>query len=429
MMDGEPTEGPRPALVEHYFRHEYGRLVGSLARTFGIRRLAAIEDAVQSAMMTALTSWGLAGVPREPGAWLQTVAHRRLLDELRRERRAGSVPPPAVTHADPVVPAFVDELGDPLLRMLFVCCDEALPRESQLVLALKVLSGFSTQEIALRLLTTPANVQKRLTRAREQLAEVVERESGSLDTPPLAALAHRLDSVLQTIYLIFTSGHSSAAGEGLVRHDLCEEAIRLGLLLVEHPVGDAPASWALLALMTLQVARVNTRVDDQGALLLLEDQDRSRWDRRLIQQGLHYLTRSATGEVFTRYHAEAAVLAEHCRAASYADTRWREIASLYEQLERLAPSPVHTLNRAIAIAEVDGPAAGLAILRDLTPPAWLLQYYLWDATIGELERRCGNFSRAEAALSRALAHAPTAAERALIERRRSLAARHQATLR
>lgn len=429
MNDG-PLEGTRPALVEHYFRHEYGRLVGSLARSFGIRQLAAIEDAVQSALVTALTAWGLSGVPREPGAWLQTVAHRRLLDELRRQKRAGTLPPPAIDSVEPETPTFVDEVSDPLLRLLFICCDEALPRESQLVLALKVLSGFSTQEIALRLLTTPANVQKRLSRARDQLAAVVALDDrGQLETPPGDSLASRLDSVLQTIYLIFTSGHSSTGDEALVRHDLCEEAVRLAQLLAQHPVGDTPATWALLALMTLHIARLSTRVDDRGGLLLLEDQDRGRWDQRLIQVGLSCLARSAQGTSFTRYHAEAAVLAEHCRAASYADTRWREIASLYEQLERLAPSPVHTLNRAIAIAEVDGPAAGLAILRDLTPPAWLLQYYLWDATIGELERRCGNFSRAEAALSRALAHAPTAAERALIERRRSLAARHQATQR
>jgi RNA polymerase sigma-70 factor (ECF subfamily) len=426
------TENAHPALVEHYFRHEYGRLVGSLARGFGIHRLAAIEDAVQSAMLTALTSWGLSGVPPEPGAWLQQVARNRLIDELRRERVGGRIlavdraASPAHAPSEASV-SFVDEIPDPLLRMLFICSDEALPLESQLALALKILCGFSTREIALRLMTTEANVQKRLSRGRERLAtQVAAADAGVLDTPPMASLAPRLSSVLQTVYLMFTSGYSSADAEALVRRDLCDEALRLGQLLVQHPAGDAPASWALLALMTMQAARLDARVDEQGGLLLLDQQDRSRWDWPLIERGLAYLGRSASGDTFTRYHAEAAVLAEHCRAPSFAETRWREIASLYEMLEQLAPSPVHTLNRAVAIAEADGPAAGLAILRALTPPAWLQKYYLWDATVGELERRAGNPARAEAALARALESAPTDAERALIRRRLELARRARA---
>ena len=420
------AEPPGPRLIEHYFRHEYGRLVGTLARAFGVHRLASIEDAVQSALVTALTSWGLSGVPREPGAWLLQVARNRLLDDFRREKTAERVltrDTAIEEHStSDAAPSFVDEISDNLLRMLFVCSDEALPRESQIVLALKVLCGFGTREIALRLMTTEANVHKRLARGRERLAERMESAAG-LDTPPADALARRLDSVLQTIYLMFTSGYSSTQADQLVRRELCEEALRLGHLLVKHPVGDHPATWALMALMSMQAARLTTRVDAQGALLLLEEQDRSLWDRSLIQQGLTYLNRSATGDEFTRYHAEAAVLAEHCRAPSFAETRWNEIASLYELLEGLSPSPIHTLNRAIAVAEGHGPDAGLAILRELSPPAWLLKYYLWDATVGELERRAGNFQRAEAALTRALESAPTDAERALIRRRLDAARR------
>jgi RNA polymerase sigma factor (sigma-70 family) len=415
------TAGAEPpgVMAEHYFRREYGRLVGTLARGFGVHRLAAIEDAVQSALLTALTSWGLAGVPREPGAWLLHVARNRLLDDLRREKTTERVfarDSAASDHAlSEAAPSFVDEISDNLLRMLFVCSDESLPRESQIVLALKVLCGFGTREIALRLMTTEANVHKRLARGREKLA--VLWIDARVDTPPREALARRLDSVLQTIYLMFTSGYSSAEPDQLVRRDLCEEALRLAHLLAKHPVGDQPATWALLALMSMQAARLATRVDDEGGLLLLEQQDRSRWDRRLIEQGLEFLTRSAKGDEFTRYHAEAAVLAEHCLAPSYAETRWDEIASLYEMLERLSPSPIHTLNRAIAVAEARGPEAGLTILRELSPPSWLLKYYLWDATVGELERRAGHFDRAVAALSRALEGAPTGAERALIRRR------------
>jgi RNA polymerase sigma-70 factor (ECF subfamily) len=249
----------------------------------------------------------------------------------------------------------------------------------------------------------------------------------ALETPPADALARRLDSVLQVIYLMFTSGYSSTQPDQLVRRELCDEALRLGHLLAAHPVGDRPVVWALLALMSMHAARLTTRVDEQGGLLLLEDQDRRRWDRALIQQGLEYLSRSGKGEEFTRYHVEAAVLAEHCVAPSFRETRWDEIASLYEMLERAAPSPVHTLNRAIAVAEGHGPDAGLAILRELTPPAWLLRYYLWDATVGELERRAGHFDRARAALARALEAAPTDAERALIQRRLDAACRSLAS--
>ena len=411
----------RQALVEHFFRHEYGRLVATLTRSFGVDRLQMIEDAVQTALLTALTSWNLSGVPREPGAWLAQVARHRLLDELRRNRTADRVyaldSASRVESEAPAEPPLVDEISDSLLRMLFVCCDDRLPRESRLALALKVLCGFSTREIALRLMTTEANVQKRLSRGRERLAEVWRRSPEDVDTPAREQLDRRLESVLETIYLLFTGGYSSGQPNQLVRRELCDEALRLGQLVVGHPVGDQPSAWALLAVMYMHSARLETRVDGAGGLLLLEEQDRSKWDRRMIHRGLDCLTRSARGDVFTRYHAEAAVLAEHCMAPTYAETRWREIVSLYETLERLSPSPIHTLNRAIAVAEVEGAAAGLAILLALRPAAWLAGYYLWDATLGELNRRAGHCEQAVQHLRRALEAAPTDAEKALLRRR------------
>src|SRR6185437_15708603 len=200
-------------------------------------------------------------------------------------------------------------------------------------------------------------------------------------------------------------------------HELCEEAIRLGRLLEEHPVGSAPETAALLALMYLNAARFDARVDGAGGLLLLEDQDRSLWDRDLIHVGIAYLHRAARGETFTRYHAEAALVAEHCLAPTYKDTNWAEIARLYQMLDSIAPSPIHTLNRSIAIAEWKGPGAGLALLEALNPPSWLIGYYLWDATLGELYRRSGNLERATTHLTRALSAAPTHAERELLRRR------------
>ena len=250
-------------------------------------------------------------------------------------------------------------------------------------------------------------------RARAALRDRIEE----LESPGVEELASRSPAVLEIIYLLFTEGYSSAQPDKMIRHELCEEAIRLGRLLDEHPVGAAPETAALLALMYLDAARFDSRVDGAGGLLLLEEQDRSLWDRDLIHTGISYLQRSARGEIFTRYHAEAGIAAEHCLAPTYKETRWSEIARLYQMLEGVAPSPINTLNRSIAIAEWQGPDAGLALLEALKPPPWLLGYYLWDATLGELYRRRGDRERATAHLTRALGAAPTHAEQALLRRR------------
>jgi predicted RNA polymerase sigma factor len=229
--------------------------------------------------------------------------------------------------------------------------------------------------------------------------------------------AERLPSVLRVLYLLFNEGYSSAQPDRLIRRELCEEAVRLALLLVAHPLGAIPETDALLAVMYFHAARFDARIDAQGGLLLLKEQDRSRWDQELVTLGLRHLQRAARGERFSTYHAEAAIAAEHCLAPSYEATRWEEITHLYEMLERIAPSPLHTLNRAIALAAWKGPGAGLAVLQALEPPAWLSGYYLWHATLGELHRRRGDRRAAVLHLERALAAAPTHAEKALLERR------------
>jgi RNA polymerase sigma-70 factor (ECF subfamily) len=297
--------------------------------------------------------------------------------------------------------------------MLFVCVDPGIPRESQIVFALKILCGFSTEEIALRLFQSPEAIYKRLQRARTALRERIQ----DLEQPDIGELATRLPAVLEILYLLFTEGYSSAQPDRIIRRELCEEAIRLGLLLDAHPVGATPETAALLALMYLNAARFDSRVDGAGGLLLLEEQDRSLWDRELVRIGISYLQRSGRGDTFTRYHAEAGIAAEHCLAPTYEETHWSEIAHLYQILEDVAPSPINTLNRAIAIAEWQGPDAGLALLEALNPPTWLLGYSLWDATLGELDRRRGDRARAVAHLTRALAAAPTHAEQALLRRR------------
>ena len=407
-----------PVLIEHFFRHDYGRLVAVLARRVGVRNLELVEDAVQSALMAALTAWTAQPAPRDPGAWLYRVAYNRLIQDLRRttgrrtilERTADELVD-APDH--PAEPVFPDEIRDDLLRMLFVCCDEIIPWESRLVLALKTLCGFSTAEIALRLFTSEANVHKRLGRARDRLRQALP----DVEAPPLEALRSRLPGVHAVLYLLFNEGYLSAHAEQAIRRELCDEAVRLTTLLADHPVGAVPETFALLALMHLHMARLGSRVDAAGGLLLLEEQDRSSWDREQMRLGAAWLQRSASGDVFSRFHAEAGIAAEHCFAPSFAETRWHEIADLFAMLERVAPSPLHTLNRAVAVAEWQGPAAGLAVLDGLAPPAWLAGSYLWDAVLGDLHRRAGHADLARQHRERALGSAPTDAVRELLRRR------------
>lgn len=405
------------ALPEHFFRYESGRLVAVLSRRFGVHRVELCEDAVQTALLRAVQSWSQRGLPTDKSAWLYRVALNEILSALRRDRRTDTSSDAAeqmVADTSAAEAIYLEnEVRDDQLRMLFVCANPAIPHESQIVFALKVLCGFSTQEIALRLFHTEEAVYKRLQRARAALRERV----GKLESPGIEELATRLPAVLEILYLLFTEAYSSAQPDAVIRRELAEEAIRLARLLDAHPIGAVPQTAALLALMYLNAARFDSRVDGAGGLLLLEDQDRSLWDGELIRIGISYLHRSARGETFTRYHAEAAIVAEHCLAPTYAQTRWAEIARLYEMLDGIVPSPINTLNRAIAIAEWQGAESGLALLEGLEPPRWLASYYLWDATLGELYRRCGNLERATVHLTRALAVAPTHAEKALLRRR------------
>ncbi|HEY8945942.1 MAG TPA: sigma-70 family RNA polymerase sigma factor [Polyangiaceae bacterium] len=390
-----------PELPKDWFRREFGRLVSILSRRFGVQRLELCEDAAQTALLQAMQSWS-PKLPDDPGAWLYRVAHNHVLDELRREKRDER-------YLSEVQAGYAQqEVDDDVLRLLFVCVDPAIPPESQMVLALKTLCGFSIEEIALRLFQGNDAVNKRLQRARERLR--VHAEVQSIDPA-------RVPGVLHVLYLVFNEGYSSAQPDRMIRRELCEEALRLALMLRESPSGALPETDALIALICFHAARFEARVDGMGGLLLLEEQDRALWDRDLIQRGLNHLVSSARGATLSRYHAEAGIAAEHCLAPSYAETNWREIVRLYEVLEHIAPSPLNVLNRAIALAEWQGPEFGLAALESLQAPSWLLRYYLWDATLGELYRRCGQRDQARAHTERALLAAPTNPEKALLERR------------
>jgi RNA polymerase sigma-70 factor (ECF subfamily) len=406
------------SLPDHFFRHEYGRLVATLTRRVGVHHLASVEDAVQFALAALVETWPKSEAPDNPSAWLFRVAQNHFTTELRRRARRTEL---AAQHADLLRPGSIEgpepvlraDVQDDLLRLLFVCCHDAIAVESQLVLALKTLCGFDVGEISVRLFTSDANVYKRLARARDRLRES-EFELDDVDDEEIGA---RLPAVQSIVYVLFTEGHLSYQADGAIRAELCDEAIRLGGILAEHPRTATPETFALLALMHLHRARLPARQTGSGGLLLLEEQDRSLWDSRRIQEGLYWLSRSAAGSVFSRYHAEAGVAAEHCLARTFAETRWDRIIACYELLDRTAPSMLHTLNRAIAMAEWRGPAEALALVEGLAPPSWLLGSHLWSAVLADLHRRSGNAVRAREYRKAAIASAPSAAVRTALERR------------
>ena len=389
-----------------------------LSHRVGLEHIEVVEDAVQSALMKALEAWTIAGLPDNPSAWLFQVAHNDLMGELRQQSGRRRI---LDQYANDIIDTPEDgsecsmagEMRDDLLRMLFVCCDEAIPLESQLVFALKTLCGFGVREIALRLFTSDANVYKRLGRARNHLMK---------NPPRLLELSgekysSRLQAVNKILYLLFTEGYLSSHAEMAIRRELCDEAIRLTAILAEHPVGQVPETFALLALMHLHVARMNARQDGTGGLLLLEEQNREIWDRQRIQVGLEWLAKSAQGDGFSRYHAEAGIAAEHCLAPSFEETCWEKVVECYSLLEQIAPSPIHKLNRAVAVAEWQGPAAGLAVLKGFDPPSWLAGSYLWAAVLADLHRCYGNVPKAKRYRDEAFTLAPTLAVKELLERR------------
>jgi RNA polymerase sigma factor (sigma-70 family) len=416
-----PPPGEISAVVEHLFRREAGKLVSTLTRIFGIANLTLAEDVVQEALIRALQTWPYYGVPSNPSAWLMRTARNLALDVLRREKlfreKEGQISVLMEQLSDrPDAAEAVrceNEIRDDTLRMMFACCHPLLPPEAQVALALKTLCGFGTMEIANAFLTSEASIAKRLTRAKQKL-----RESGvSFEIPTGDELALRLDSVSQTLYLLFNKGYKASTGERLVREELCREAIRLTGVLVEHASGNRPQTHALLALMYLNAARLPARVDTAGNFLQLKDQDRTHWDRALIARGIYHLARSADGAEITKYHLEAGIAACHCAARDYESTDWRQILGLYDRLVALEPSAVVALNRAVALAHVHGPAAGLAAVEAIPDRASLDSYYLLYAVLGDFEVRRGNFRQAVAQFHRALELTELASERAFLANR------------
>ncbi len=398
--------GTADSLVEHLFRHQAGRLVARLTRVLGPAYVAVAEEAVQEALIRALQTWPYDGVPDNAAGWLYTVAHRLSIDAVRRDRVFGTKTDAIVTALTqsmsaageaPPDPDVDPTLRDDELRMILMCCHPALSRDASVALSLKTVGGFSVREIARAFLADEATIAQRLVRAKRQL-----RESGiTLDLPAEGELAERLDALLDVLYFMFNEGYASAAGEDLVRQELCGEALRLGRLVALSPL-STPRVHALVALMALQAARLPARVDEGGDLVRLDDQDRQRWDERLMAVGFHHFDRSMAGDEVSAYHVQAAIAATYARARDRASVDWALILSLYDQLLSIDPSPVVALNRAVVVAKVHGPAAGLAAIAPLERDRTLRRYHHLLAVRGELLMEIGRAPEAADAFRAAL---------------------------
>ncbi len=419
------AESPHDA-IEAIFRRESGRLISVLTRLLGPHNLELAEDVLQEAFIAAMHEWSTQGIPENPPAWLLTAARRRAIDAIRRERTRRTFAADVAKFLDSewTLSVTVDEafseswMRDDQLRMIFMCCQPALSPENRVTLILKTLCGLSVPAIANALLTTESTINKRLYRTRQAL------KGASFDLPPAEERAAALDTVHVALYLLFNEGFLSTADKPILR-ELCRDAMLLTQLIVDARSLATADTVALLALMYFNAARLDSRIDEEGRLVPLDQQDRSRWDRELIGRGYACLVRSSEMEAVTagRYHLEAAIAARHCSAASFDRTDWRSICQLYDRLLEIESSPMVELNRAVALSYRDGPEAAMPSVERLLTRNDLPNRYPIVAVLANLHTRAGSSERARPFLEEALKQARTPHERELIARQIERAAR------
>jgi RNA polymerase sigma factor (sigma-70 family) len=402
-------------LVDHLFRRESGKMVAVLTRLFGFSNVDTAQDIVQETLLAALHAWRFT-IPDNPRAWLYRAAKNRAMDHLRRQRTwQEKIAPNVALDLDeaPHEPQQIDrlfldpEIEDSQLRMLFACCHPDLAQEGQIALILKTLCGLSVAEIAAGFLTSKDNIEKRLYRTREK----IRQEGIALEVPQGIALKPRLEGVLKAIYLLFNEGYHSASDTEVIRRDLCEEALHLADLLTRHSVVGLPKAHALHALLCFQASRLDARMDDAGQIVLLEHQDRSRWDQTLIARGFTQLSRSAEGGELSEYHLEAAIASYHAQATSFEATNWQAIFYLYQLLYQQQPGPVVAFNRAIAMGYAMGAPTGLEALLAIDT---LGDNHFYHAALGDFYQKTGAFDKTKTAYTLAFKLAVLPKEKKLL---------------
>ncbi len=412
-----PEHGTVNQLVGHLFRHEAGKMAAVLTRLLGFQNINIAEDLVQDTLLQAMSVWKFKGVPGNPEAWLYTVARNKAIDYLRSEKRKQAVDDQLSvllksewTLVPTVKNHFLNhEIEDSQLRMIFACCHPAIPYESQIALTLKTLCGLSVREIANGFLTTDEVIAKRIYRAKEKLRE----ENISMEIPA-ANLKPRLASVLKTLYLLFNEGYNSSHTSELIREDLCSEAMRLCILLTRNELCNLPATNALLALMCLQASRFDSRMDSEGEIILLKDQDRSIWNKKLIEKGFLYLQRSAAGPGRNEYQLEASIAACHAMASDFDKTDWSTIYALYSDLAILKPGSVVEMNRAIAKGYSTSPQEGLSLLLVIEG---LENNHFYQTALGDFYKKLDKYEDARIAYGRALELTPSEKQKELLRKK------------
>ena len=407
-----PVPEQLSTTIETLYRSESGRVLATLVRLLGDLDLA--EEAMHEAFAVALESWPRTGIPNNPRPWLISTARFKAIDAMRRRARFDGAQKDLIAHIESRVNDVAiddEEIEDDRLRLIFTCCHPALPPEGQVALTLREICGLTTEEIARAFLVTPATLAQRIVRAKAKIREA----SIPYEVPSPEELPERLSAVLQVVYLVFNEGYSAAAGTEVTRAELTREAIRLGRLLIE--LQPEPEVIGLLALMLLQESRRAARTSPTGELILLENQDRSLWNREQIGEGVALVDRALSSRRFGPYTLQAAIAAVHAQAESAAATDWRQIVALYNELLRIQPSPVVHLNRAVAIAMSDGPEAGLTHIDALLEHGELANYYLAHSARADLYRRLGRTDEARASYERALALTQQEPERQFLQER------------
>ena len=410
---------PSHQVVDHLFRHESGKMIAALTRIFGIHNLEMAEDVVQEAFLAATQVWKFE-LPDNPSAWLQKVAKNKALDIVRRQQNfrqySTEIALRLQQETENTVDQFFhdDEIFDRQLRLIFTCCHPQLKEEDQVAITLKTVSGFGVHEIAKALLTNDETVQKRLYRAKQFIRE----KNIEFEIPAGKELNKRLETVHSVLYLLFNEGYNSTKADELIQYDLCAEAMRLCKILTEHPSVRSSASPALLSLMCFHAARFESRLDENDCIVLLSRQDRSKWNKELIQVGSYYLNLSSEGSSLSVYHIESAIAAEHALAENFEKTNWERLLQLYDWLLTVKPSPMIELNRAVVLAQLGDVTTAIETIQSIQKINQLLNsHYLYSAVLGDLYKRIRNREKATEYLLEAFRLTRSDAEKKLIRKK------------